>query len=239
MPEKYLELSFVDVIGLVKRRFRIFIILPALTLFVGVMINSARDVTYSVDIPYRLNAIPPSENSKTYMARFEDMFFDSEKFEAFDNSFKQSGIEYSDIIDFEYIENFRFQKLNNKVVFGKDSVTIYISKPDIVAGMVNYLNFIASKLDDDVKNEVRKWTIELEKMGATLIKEEVEFLYNVILRNERFLHLHENDASGLAFLTPIQPKRVGISDAALLLISLVLGTIFSFIWSLITTDFNE
>lgn len=239
MPENYSEIRFIDVIGLIKRRSRVFIILPTLTLVVGVMINSVRDISYSVDIPYRASNIPPTESEKTYMARFEGMFFNPENFEEFDRGLKQSGIEYADINEFQNIENYRFQKSANKVIFNKESITIHISKPQSVSGIVKYINFIGGRLDNDLKDEVSRWNVELEKMLVTVISKDVEVLISSIMSNERFLHRHKNGDSALVLSVPYEPKRVGISDAALLLISLVLGTIISFIYSLLTTDLNE
>ena len=239
MSEKYLEISFADVIRLVKRRLGLFIIFPALSVVIGGLMINVRDVSYTVEIPYRLGEIPPALSKEQYLMKFEDMFFDTRKFGEYEKEFAQTGIEYSDINMFQNIQNIQFQQSDRKVFFNKDKVDVYIENPQIITGLVKYLNFVSDQLNKDLAGDVSSWNAELNKKLPALSNADTEYLVVSILTNERYIYVNENGGSGLRFLRPVEPKRVGVSNMALLLISFVLGTIFSFIWSILTTNFND
>jgi LPS O-antigen subunit length determinant protein (WzzB/FepE family) len=210
-----------------------------IVIFLSIILSSGYLITtekkYQTNIKYIDYNLPPGVAKDNILKDYTKLFFSEENFNTFQNNnaldenyLSNLDIKFQEIDNIIYVNGNKFSKNKNDILINFDLIkrSIQINSRDIdkIGFIYNYANFTNKKLQINYSNQIQKSINEMPTLTIENENNKNEFLLSIF----KYINFSD-DYLPLEIYPPTIPQKIYPSNKITLVISTIIGSIFSFL----------
>lgn len=227
---------------------RLIIICAVGCLLVGGLASVLVQPIYQTDVKYNFITVPPNTDANQLRSKFVNSFYSKVIFSEWEDQKTSDKLDYDLLYDPVMLDGIIYDRKieDRRISIHDDRFRIMSNNPELISEVIDYANFVSSKLGDVYKSRIVE---AREGKNAPLLEnstiwEMPEFAITPSLVEQMYLEtmfLQELDSENRILLIsrPSPPVKTNLSLSASLLFSLIIGLLFGVILTLVRSAYHK